>query len=158
MLLFSFAGNILPAYILPGLPAFALLLAKPLAARNSPLVHAAWLIPIMFPMLGEYVVYSRLADRSQHDLVSYVQETAKVEQLIYLFDRPYSASFYSAGKAAFAASPDDARSFLDKPGRDYLAVRASRLDDLPLALTEQLDVVRPYSRYVLMIESDSDID
>ena len=40
MVFFTFAGNILPAYVLPGLPALTLLLAQPIAARNSRLVDA----------------------------------------------------------------------------------------------------------------------
>ena len=156
MAFFTFAGNILPAYVLPGLPAFALLLAQPIAARDSRTVHAGWIIPVMFLILGPYVLYDRLADRSQRDLVEFVQGTGAASRLVYLFDRPYSASFYSNGNVEKLTSPEQLELLLDQPGRSYVAVKAGRLDGLPNSLKERLDVVQVYSRYVLLVESEPD--
>ncbi len=158
MVFFSFAGNILPAYVLPGVPAFALLLARPLVVRNSSLLHAAWIIPILFVVLGPLVIYERLADRSQHDLIQYVQNRTDVERLVYLYKRPYSANFYSAGKAAIATSPEEVGRLLDRPGRDYVVAKLNHRNDLPRSLQERLDVVRGYSRFVLMVQSAADSD
>ena len=81
MAFFTFAGNILPAYVLPGVPAFALLLAQPIAARDSRVVHAGWLIPVVFLMLGPYVLFDRIADRSQRDLIELVHEIGNSSNL-----------------------------------------------------------------------------
>lgn len=155
MLFFTFAGNILPAYVLPGLPAFALLLAKPLVTRASKLVHAGWLIPAVFTVLGPFSLFDHVADRSQHEFINYVRQDAGVERLIYLYDRPYSANFYSRGEVSFAASAYEAGQYLDRPGRDYLVIRASRVNALPQSLAARLEVEKTHARYVLLVESPS---
>lgn len=156
MVFFTFAGNILPAYVLPGLPAFALLLAQPIAARESRVVHAGWLVPVVFLMLGPYVLFDRIADRSQRDLIELVQEIGNSNRLVYLFDRPYSASFYSHGNVTTATSPEQLKLLLDQPGRSFVVVKSGRLGGLPNSLTERLNVVQSYSRYILMVESEPD--
>lgn len=156
MVFFTFAGNILPAYVLPGLPALALLLAQPIAARNSQLVHAAWVIPVLFLILGPIVLFDRLSERSQRDLVVRAQADGDASRLVYLFDRPYSASFYSNGNAGKANSLQQLESALDRPGHSFVAIKASRVDALPRSLTDRLRVVQGYSRYVLMMELEPD--
>lgn len=156
MAFFTFAGNILPAYVLPGLPAFALLLAQPIAARDSRVVHAGWLVPVVFLMLGPYVLFDRIADRSQRDLIELVQEIGNSNRLVYLFDRPYSASFYSNGNVTTANSPEQLKFLLDQPGRSFVVAKSGRLGGLPNSLTERLNVVQSYSRYILMVESEPD--
>ena len=75
---------------------------------------------------------------------------------MYLFDRPYSASFYSNGHVVTADSLQQLESAMDMPGYSFVAIKASRLDGLPKSLTDRLRVVQGYSRYVLMIESEPD--
>ncbi len=156
MAFFTFAGNILPAYVLPGVPAFALLLAQSIAARNSRIMHAGWIIPVIFLMLGPYVLFDRIADRSHRDLIELVREIGNSNRLVYLIDRPYSASFYSNGNVTTATSLEQLRFLMDQPGRSFVVAKTGRLGGLPNSLTERLDVVQVYSRYVLMIESEPD--
>lgn len=153
MVFFTFAGNILPSYVLPGLPAFALLLAQPIATCNSRSIHAGWLIPIVFMLLTPVVLLERVAERSQRDLVLDVASTGDAERLVYLFDRPYSASFYSNGFAEKATTVDQLEAVLDLPGRSYIVGKTGRIDRLPDRIRQRLDGVRTYSRYTLMVES-----
>lgn len=99
-----------------------------------------------------------LADRSQHDVIQYVQNRSDVNRLVYLYKRPLSANFYSSGQAAIAALPEEVSRLLDRPGRDYVVVKTSRKNELPNSLRERFDIIREYSRFLLMVQSVSDND
>lgn len=153
MVFFTFAGNILPSYILPGLPAFALLLAQPVAATNSRTIHAGWLVPLLFMLLGPLVLFDRLAERSHRDLVEFVQSKGDLERLVYWRDRPFSADHYSRGLAKKVDTIEQLEAILDLPGRAYVVAKTHRLKDLPPELSRRLVDIRSYSRYTLMLES-----
>jgi 4-amino-4-deoxy-L-arabinose transferase-like glycosyltransferase len=107
---FTLSGNILPAYVLPGLPAFALLVAR-LACRQVPLTHTtAWLLSLS--ALATPLAFTALVTLDPNRLASYSDETllAKVQSqaapVVYLFDRTDSGVFYTKGLAALAKTPD----------------------------------------------------
>ena len=153
MLFFSFAGNILPAYVLPGLPALGLLLAQPLAAQKSRMLHVGWVIPALFLVMAPTVIFDRVKENSQCTLMQRVSNMGQAHRVIYLYSRPYSAMFYSAGKARRAATVEEAIRLLDQPGLDFLAVGIHRMNDIPASLRERLDLVEEFQKYVLLIES-----
>ncbi|MDD1012091.1 ArnT family glycosyltransferase [Pseudomonas rubra] len=133
---FSLAGNILWTYVLPALPAWALLLANALTRwrwwRPVGVGGFALILPLFALLL---VLEGSLEQRpqNQRDLVLTWQR-ASVEQpgpLIYLGRRSYSAEFYSAGKARRI----DALSQLPTGKVFYLARRLRDLDSpLPAPL------------------------
>src|SRR5262245_7784848 len=103
---FTFAGNILPTYVLPGLPAFALLVAATWAAADkngllaAALRFAALTIPII-AVLGVLFVLPGLAlTRSHQALVAeyYAKRESDAQRLVYLGEAPQSAEFYARGK------------------------------------------------------------
>jgi hypothetical protein len=107
---FTLSGNILPAYVLPGLPAFALLVAR-LACRQVPLTHTtAWLLSLS--ALATPLAFTALVTLDPNRLSSYSDEAllAKVQAqsaaVVYLFDRTDSGVFYTGGQAALAKTPD----------------------------------------------------
>jgi 4-amino-4-deoxy-L-arabinose transferase-like glycosyltransferase len=107
MIFFSFAGNILWTYVLPALPAFAVLLAVSLAENPAKIDRFRWLMMgsalVASVGLVAFVVLAQVEPsivRSQKYLVqaynTYRQGTAP---LVYIQDRPFSARFYTQGQA-----------------------------------------------------------
>jgi 4-amino-4-deoxy-L-arabinose transferase-like glycosyltransferase len=107
MVFFSFAGNILPPYVLPGMPAFAWLVTQLLVqvpattpGRRIPgLITAAAIAPITLVILIGFYASDRLAIRSEKPLVGLFNELASHESMLlhYFGQRPMSAAFYSRG-------------------------------------------------------------
>jgi 4-amino-4-deoxy-L-arabinose transferase-like glycosyltransferase len=115
LLFFTLARNILEAYVLPGLPAFALLTALLLvrAGCTRRWLRPAWGLALLWPLLGCGVLWAYpewMAQRSQKALL---QHWTPGTPLVYLAVRPLSANFYSKGQAVLAASPADMQRWLD---------------------------------------------
>ena len=113
LLFFTAARNILEAYVLPGLPAFALLTALLglAAARRATWFSWLWLLGLVCPVLwaGWLMVSEQPELRSQRALVRLWKADSP---LVYLGDRPLSANFYALGRAAVVDQPDDIRRWL----------------------------------------------
>jgi 4-amino-4-deoxy-L-arabinose transferase-like glycosyltransferase len=112
MLLFTLAGNILPAYVVPGLPAVGLLMLK--ASDLERIAHNPYLLPIGPAMLIIMCGYANLigADRySEKDLLAHGIDSG--DALYYLYSRPFSAQYYSKGRAKTTDRiPDGGRFYL----------------------------------------------
>ncbi len=168
MLFFTLAGNILWTYVLPGLPALALLtaevmiagsdsLGKPMAAFNA-LRWGASLILLIFAVgLGWIAMGNGPAERSQLRLIAAYQDSRGPDQekghLIYLFKRPFSAEFYSKGKALCARNFKEAERFLDDHAIDYLAVPSKDMARLPEVLSRRFNIVFRAQKYYLLMEN-----
>ncbi|PMN90861.1 ArnT family glycosyltransferase [Enterovibrio norvegicus] len=103
LVLFTFAGNILASYVLPGLPAFALLIA--LYQSENPLNTRAYLTGLTTPVL---ILFAALAlnfnltgKAAENALLTLweKQPEARFVDLYYVGSRPFSAQYYSNGKA-----------------------------------------------------------
>lgn len=167
MLFFTLAGNILWTYVLPGLPALALLTAevmiagsgltgKPMAAFKA-LSWGASLILLLFAIgLGWIAMGNGPAERSQMRLITAYHDSRGPDiekgHLIYLFKRPFSAEFYSKGKALLARNFKEAEKLLDDKTIDYLAVQSKNLDRLPEVLTRRFNTVYKTEEYYLLME------
>jgi hypothetical protein len=119
MLLFTFAGNVLPAYVLPGLPAIGLLTLK--AMRPGRPGYSLLIGPALLLFLSVYVAL--IAADQYSDKKMLVSGIDSADTLYYLDERPYSAQYYSDGRAILAAAfPDEQRFYLvtrrnyDHPG------------------------------------------
>ncbi|WP_054030202.1 ArnT family glycosyltransferase [Desulfatitalea tepidiphila] len=167
MLFFTLAGNILWTYVLPGLPALALLTAevmiagsglsgKPMAAFKALSWGASLFLLIFAVALGWIAMGNGPAERSQMRLIAAYHGTRGPDQekghLIYLFKRPFSAEFYSKGKALLARNFKEAEKLLDDKTIDYLAVQSKNLDRLPEVLTRRFNTVYKTEEYYLLME------
>jgi len=168
MLFFTLAGNILWTYVLPALPAIALLTAevmiagselsgKPMAAFKA-LGWGASLILLIFAIgLGWIAMGNGPAERSQMRLIAAYHDRRGPNQekghLIYLFSRPFSAEFYSEGKALLARNFNEAEKCLNDQTIDYLAVRSKDMARLPEALSRRFNIVFRAPKYYLLIEN-----
>lgn len=101
-LFFTMSTNILWTYVLPALPAWALLLAEVICRKvRGPLIAA---VALALPLTGGAMIFSgKVAERPQNqkDMVALwkAQQPAAPGDLIYLGPRSYSAEFYSSGWA-----------------------------------------------------------
>jgi len=107
MIFFSFAGNILWTYVLPALPAFAVLLAVSLADGPAMENRLRWLLTgsalIASVGLAGFVATARIDPslvKTQKYLVqAYDDQRHGPAPLVYIQDRPFSARFYTRGQA-----------------------------------------------------------
>ncbi|WP_339435895.1 MULTISPECIES: phospholipid carrier-dependent glycosyltransferase [unclassified Pseudomonas] len=133
-LFFTMSTNILWTYVLPALPAWALLLAEVLCRKIRGTVIAA--MASALPLLGYILIISgEVADRPQNqkNMVALwkAQQAAAPGDLIYLGSRSYSAEFYSSGWARHTKSPQQ----LPLSKDFYLVRRKNNQQPLPPTLT-----------------------
>jgi len=153
---FSMAGNILWTYVLPGLPALAmlgaLLLSRIPERHPADRVIAAGMAFAPALLVGAIAVvnFSRIgAENSAEALIAdYQLRQAEGERLLFLGQRPYSAAFYSDGKAEEVR---DISELLSRIRREpfFIAVDADDVANLPAALQERLTLVRHRGDYQL---------
>lgn len=103
-LFFTMARNILPAYILPAVPAFCILLIRQLwklyeseGRDYRQFIFAVVPVLVILSLFGIGKGFDHIQYRCQKELLSHWDEHAP---LYYVDDKvPYSAQFYSAGRA-----------------------------------------------------------
>ncbi|MFV2031474.1 MAG: phospholipid carrier-dependent glycosyltransferase, partial [Gammaproteobacteria bacterium] len=112
MVLFTFAGNILPAYIVPGLPAVGLLMIKIYDVKRINSGKFLLLVgPAVLLILNLYIILVGADKYSDKSLLENGFDSTQA--LYYLDSRPYSAQYYSDGKAKLStAFPDEKRFYL----------------------------------------------
>jgi len=101
LLLFTFSGNILSSYVMPSLPAFALLMVS--YQRNNPLSNKVYKVGLITPVLILIVAILLRTEvtgkQSEKGLMQTWSEKAQNSELVYIDKRPFSAQFYSRGAA-----------------------------------------------------------
>lgn len=97
MILFTMAGNILPAYVLPGVPALGILIAMLVDKHDFKwLTGTAAVLPALL-MIAMLVLNMGKADsRSDRIIFAQINDNAPV---FYIGKRPFSGQFYSHGQA-----------------------------------------------------------
>ena len=119
MLLFTLAGNILPAYILPGLPAVGLLMMKVIESRRVARLRYLLLFgPAALLIMGSYAALVAADQYSDKGLLARGIDSS--DALYYLNSRPHSAQYYSNGQALKTDTVPDA-------GRFYLVIKNKRI-------------------------------
>jgi 4-amino-4-deoxy-L-arabinose transferase-like glycosyltransferase len=161
MLLFTLAGNILPAYVLPGLPAFALLGAgvlekgKGAVAPRPVLVGAGFMLVVA--ILATLVVAAGVGpgQRSQKRLVETVDQffdTNGGGRLTYLFKKPFSADFYSRGTAGRLDAAAGLDNLLNDGTMDVVALRKKYLQHIPGPMLARFVKWKEINGYLLLKE------
>lgn len=142
-LFFTMSGNILPAYVLPGLPAFSLLVAglwqnlpdtkartvlAGVATLLTPLVFAGLVVlkPSLFSDYAEQISLRRVAG-----------------PVAYLYDRPASAVFYGQGRTVVLKDAAEIDQAINNK-KSNIAVPVRKLNELqtPLAARGWREVAR----------------
>ncbi|MEM7208254.1 MAG: phospholipid carrier-dependent glycosyltransferase [Pseudomonadota bacterium] len=107
LVLFTFSGNVLPAYVLPGLPALGLLIAVLLRGAKSTPKSMLWLSAITPAIMFTLVAYLLLGADDRHSDKFLLQNTRDSSPVFYVGKRPFSGRFYSSGKAKLAKDLGD---------------------------------------------------
>ena len=152
-LFFSLSGNILWTYVLPALPAMALLAARWLSLdARAGLVSGvvAGGVFAMSLLVTAFFVREEVTDswKSAKTVVLAHQANATGQPLLFMGDLPYSASFYSKGTAR--ALPDNAglaQRMLAGPVS--VALNPDQVNALPPELVPKLKLVSSSGAYKL---------
>ncbi|MFO1325477.1 MAG: glycosyltransferase family 39 protein [Burkholderiales bacterium] len=163
MVFFTLSRNILPSYVLPGLPALALLIAygplagaapRPLDRAETRGFVAAFVLAVAF--VGILVTQLPRIDReyAQRALVRTfeAQRSDPAQRLVYLGDAPVSAAFYSQGKARQVQHESMLAPYLADAPLDYFAIRADEVGLLSPVYRQRLALVDAYGRFQLYRE------
>ena len=152
-LFFTMSGNILWTYVLPSLPAMALLAARWLS-RDA---RARWIngtvgvgVLAMSLLVAAFFVREALADswKTAKTVVQAHQASATGQPLLFMGDLPYSASFYSKGKArALPGNPELAQRL--QAGPVFIALNPNQVKELPPELVPKLKLVATSGAYKL---------
>jgi hypothetical protein len=170
MAFFTPAGNILITYVLPGLPAFALLVGESWrpdrgdpgrlpesGALRRPVIQtvvAGALFPAIFTV-GVALFHGSLeAERSQKALVrSYESMRPRVDsKLVYYLERPDSAQFYSLGRTLKVLDWNAFHARLDEAPGDIFAIRGRETSGMLPVDRARLEVMGRYGDYLLLRE------
>ena len=134
MIFFTLAGNILWTYVLPALPAFAVLLAVALVDTTGPhrapwrlVARMSWISPVL---LAAAVVVAQIDPsffNTEKFLVQFYDENHQgPSTLTYIGDRPFSARFYSRGQAGLSTTEDVPTGLAAPRNARFIAVPKSR--------------------------------
>ena len=130
MILFTFAGNILPAYVLPGVPALGILIAMLVKEQDQKWFKGvAAVIPVL--LVGAVVFLNLGKADTRSDRAIFENIEAELPSF-YVGKRPFSGQFYSSGQALKVESDDEIQS-----QRFYLIGKRSKVVDY--IETHQLD-------------------
>jgi len=165
MIFFTMASNIIPTYVVTGIPALPFLILelyqrtrcnKPgfsAAARLSfRLSVAGVLIVFIFAWVGPAYFPKASPKTTEKHLVYHFQSIAEAgDELHYLNeDRLYSANFYNSGKIGKIFKEDELIGLLSNNQRDYIAQKNEI--PLPLQLAEKFQLIEEYKEKSLYRE------
>jgi len=171
MLFFTFSGNILATYVLPGIPAAALLVATiwskqqtastTNAKREQKIISitaiGSFLLPLIYLGLLFFVVPQISEEHSEKTLVQQYHQTSAAFQekarLVYLNKRPFSARYYSKGKAELVSSEAEMRNILNKTPNNlsqiFFAIPSKQEASLSLGFKSCLNTIARYKNFIL---------
>lgn len=149
LLFFTLPRAVLITYVAMGLPGFALLAAHVLREAgldrhrlvpfSAALVPAAAVAAVLAMRLDP--VAARLPTQAGVVALYEARRTGPDYELFYIWEKPFSAAFYSEGRARLAKDPDAAVRALRQGAQPYFAVARTQFDRLPALLRDRLDLV-----------------
>lgn len=97
MVLFTFAGNILPTYVLPGLPALGLICAGLLTQKDEKWFTTFCKVMPVGMLVALLVIMFIVADTNSDKVLFETADNSV--PAFYIRKRPFSGQYYSNGKA-----------------------------------------------------------
>jgi hypothetical protein len=152
---FTLSGNVLWTYVLPAIPALAMLAAMFLgrlpAGSEPERTVAAGVGLVAVATIAAVTVFNLSGwddHRSMKTLVAEYRAHARGEPLVFFRQVPYSASFYSAGAAELASEAADLEARLAY-GPSFVVLRSRHRSRVPEKLADHLRLVRKIDEYSL---------
>lgn len=165
MVFFTLSGNILYTYVLPGLPAFAMMVAEMLSLRfdikstlQSKWLYAGLIIPLVglvFMALVWTVPDKLNFEKNQKHLVEIFLNTRQSEnsQLSYEGERLFSIDFHTQGQAKrIGLDADSINALSNNSIEDYLIIEKYHLNRLPDEHFKNFAIIAEYRKYALLKE------
>lgn len=165
MVFFTLSGNILYTYVLPGLPAFAMIVTEMLYLRfdiktimQSKWLYAGFIIPIagLVFMSLEWTMPEKLKfEKNQKHLVEIYQNDSQADnrQLSYGGGRLFSIDFYTQGQAKrIGLDADSINTLSNNSVEDYLIIKKYHLNRLLGEYFKNFVVLAEYRKYALLKE------
>lgn len=150
LLLFSFSGNILPAYVLPGFGAMAILfsLFGELNRRNILIAFGCLTLFSLIPIAKQLNLITKT---SESELIGEESDKYVNTPLIYWMKRPFSAAFYSHGRAKLVSNSDDLLMLIREKKQFFIAIEhKDTATVLPLLKELCKEKMRTKSRLLLL--------
>ncbi len=169
---FTFASNIIMPYVLPGIPALALLggfclvrrdphrVDQLLATGLSIVLVVSLVFVVVFPITGygerkseRSLIHYYKSQLTNGGTNSATNSAPKAAPLIYLGQYPYSASFYSNGNLSALPTASALSERLDKQDSPIVAISNDQESEVSALIQERLKKVKAFSRYSLYSEN-----
>ena len=166
LVFFTASGNVLITYVLPGLPAFALVLglfgpvasearrtARPRGEARRSRRAASCAVALVAALVTQHARIDR--EFAQRALVR-AYEAARADpraRLVYVGDEPVSAEFYTQGKAERVAHPAALAPYFADAHRDFFAVRDDDFAQFPAADRARMLPVATFGKFQLFAEA-----
>lgn len=156
LLFYSLTRNLVLYYALPALPPLALLVAQ--ALRNFGSSIHRWTLPgwaLAMPLIGIGLVAAvnvkpdaRFLTSQKHIVASWHEQRGPDDEtLVYLFDLPFSASFYSRDNAGLA---HDATVMATAATQQFFAVSARAVGQIPTDILAKFETVDRRNNTILL--------
>lgn len=152
--LFSFSGNILPAYVMPGIAALAAFIAI-IKVNIRHLVVGASIGGLILISLSVMISTGIISKETEQNLIA--DETQLNKPLFYWNKRPFSAQFYSKGKAKLIDNPDTLIDYLSINSEFYLAITHTEYQKLALLLSPHCKTDKISKKRILLSCNESAI-
>ncbi len=165
LFLFTFARNILLTYVATSLPAFALLAAHALRSIGQDRDYRVPALAAIAPAVALVLVAAieiapdnpRLPTQREIVMAYERLKPSPRYELVYLFEKPYSADFYSRLRARIARTPEEARRLIEDPATEaYFVAPGPALARLPQDLRDRLEVVASGQKSLLLQRKSGD--
>jgi len=161
---FTFSGNILWPYVLPGIPALSLLGGYFLVRRDNKLIDSllttglttVLIMSLVFIVALPYTGHSER--KSERSLVQYYQSlqsngASNGTQLAYFGEPPYSASFYSNGSITSVKNITTLRDLMKQKNHIVIAISNDPEPELESLIKGNLRKLKTFRRYTLYTEN-----
>jgi len=168
LVLFTPAANLLSAYVLPGLPATAVLLVTywtRYCGRPGRWARVSFIVAIgsvlsLFAAVSVLLLAApqTLRLKTERDLVAAAKAIEPAVEFTYWGSRSFSADFYSKGTATYTIRTADFTELLSNSNRDAIAVPEDELDELTPFLMDGYRNVGVFGRRALFIEKPNTED
>ena len=172
LVLFTFAGNIVMTYVLPGLPAFALLTACLVQTNQTPdrladdlwFMHSrlsvvlALVVPFGFTVIAFWALPAIGIERSHKTVAEYFDQRNQDGKgaLIYARRMPHSADFYTRGHAKKLErefNAEELLAYIHDENENYYVIYQEDVVRFPEEIFALIRKVHDFGRYSLYQEA-----
>lgn len=129
LVLFTFAGNILPIYVMPGFAAMAVLVALTQNTSKKHVIVGSSTLIITFCLIIFFST-GKVTPPTEKRLLEETADSINLDKLYYWYKRPFSAQFYSNGKAKLMNSNELLEAMLNEKTSFHLVINVKRFDSV----------------------------